>query len=120
YIMKKVGFDARMLDYKIHLMTAMFDVGFPIRLEALVYAHAKYCTYEPELFSGLIYRMQEPRIAFLVFVTGKVVITGARSVDTLREATTKLFPILNEFRKSNVVISREPVPAQAQRTTALT
>jgi TATA-box binding protein (TBP) (component of TFIID and TFIIIB) len=32
--------------------------------------------YEPELFPGLIYRMKEPKIVLLIFVSGKVVLTG--------------------------------------------
>jgi len=34
------------------------------------------CSYEPELFPGLIYRMVKPRIVLLIFVSGKVVLTG--------------------------------------------
>jgi transcription initiation factor TFIID TATA-box-binding protein len=34
--------------------------------------------YEPELFPGLIYRMKEPKIVLLIFVSGKVVLTGAQ------------------------------------------
>lgn len=34
------------------------------------------CSYEPELFPGLIYRMIKPRIVLLIFVSGKVVLTG--------------------------------------------
>lgn len=35
-----------------------------------------YCSYEPELFPGLIYRMVKPKIVLLIFVSGKVVLTG--------------------------------------------
>ncbi len=33
-------------------------------------------SYEPELFPGLIYRMMKPKVVLLVFVSGKVVVTG--------------------------------------------
>ena len=33
-------------------------------------------SYEPELFPGLIYRMMHPKIVLLIFVSGKVVLTG--------------------------------------------
>lgn len=33
-------------------------------------------SYEPELFPGLIYRMVKPRVVLLIFVSGKVVLTG--------------------------------------------
>ena len=32
--------------------------------------------YEPELFPGLIYRMLVPKVVLLIFVSGKVVLTG--------------------------------------------
>lgn len=54
-------------------MVATTDVGFPIRLEGLVASdQASFCNYEPELFPGLIYKLQNPKICFLIFVSGKV------------------------------------------------
>ncbi len=42
--------------------------------------------YEPEQFPGLIYRLKEPRVAILIFRSGKVVCTGAKSIDSVRKA----------------------------------
>ena len=54
-------------------MVATTDVGFPIRLEGMVASdQANYCNYEPELFPGLIYRLVQPKICVLIFVSGKV------------------------------------------------
>ena len=39
--------------------------------------------YEPELFPGLIYRMKQPKIVLLIFVSGKIVLTGAKVYDPL-------------------------------------
>lgn len=36
--------------------------------------------YEPELFPGLIYRMKQPKIVLLIFVSGKIVLTGAKVI----------------------------------------
>ena len=33
----------------------------------------EYSMYEPEVFPGLIYRMQEPHTVFLIFSTGRIV-----------------------------------------------
>ena len=41
-IVRKVGFAPRFSEFKIQNMVATADAGFAIRLEALVYAHAKY------------------------------------------------------------------------------
>ncbi|CAJ0964849.1 unnamed protein product, partial [Ranitomeya imitator] len=75
-IVQKLGFPARFLDFKIQNMVGSCDVRFPIRLEGLVLTHQQFSSYEPELFPGLIYRMVKPRIVLLIFVSGKVVLTG--------------------------------------------
>lgn len=77
-IIQKLGFPAKFLDFKIQNMVGSCDVKFPIRLEGLVLTHGSFSSYEPELFPGLIYRMVKPRIVLLIFVSGKVVLTGAK------------------------------------------
>jgi len=46
--------------------------------------------YEPEVFPGLIYRMADPKTVFLIFSTGKVVCTGAKNKESVKEAIIKL------------------------------
>jgi transcription initiation factor TFIID TATA-box-binding protein len=48
--------------------------------------HNNFCTYEPELFPGLIYRMKNPKITFLIFASGKLVITGAQKEEDIYTA----------------------------------
>jgi len=104
-IINKVGFSARFTDYKIQNMTATCDLGFPIRLEGFLYAHAAHATYEPELFPGLVYRMTDPKVVLLIFVSGKVVITGAKSADDLAISVGNVYDSLLEFRKKNIVVT---------------
>jgi transcription initiation factor TFIID TATA-box-binding protein len=52
-----------------------------------------------KLFPGLIYRLVNPRVVFLIFVSGKIVITGAKKETDLSVALTKLYPVLLEFKK---------------------
>mmetsp|Transcript_35009 Transcript_35009/g.75584 ORF Transcript_35009/g.75584 Transcript_35009/m.75584 type:complete len:229 (+) Transcript_35009:138-824(+) len=104
-IIQKVGYPVRFGDYKVQNMTATCDVGFPIRLEGLIYAHSANATYEPELFPGLVYRMAEPKVVLLVFVSGKVVITGAKTAEHLSGAIENIFDHLLEFRKRNLVVT---------------
>lgn len=80
-------------------MVGSCDVKFPIRLEGLVLTHGNFSSYEPELFPGLIYRMVKPRIVLLIFVSGKVVLTGAKVRDEIYEAFETIFPILKGFKK---------------------
>ena len=77
-VIQKLGFPAKFKDFKIQNMVGSVDVKFPIRLEKLVLSHSQFSSYEPELFPGLIYRMVKPRIVLLIFVSGKVVLTGAK------------------------------------------
>lgn len=103
YIIERVGFKPQTyIDFKVQNIVGTADVGFPIRLEGLVYAHSTFASYEPELFPGLIYRLVSPRVVFLIFVSGKIVITGAKTEMDLKEALTKLYPVLVEYRKANV------------------
>jgi transcription initiation factor TFIID TATA-box-binding protein len=50
----------------------------------------EYAMYEPEVFPGLIYRMQDPKTVFLIFSTGRIVCTGAKQKEIVRDAVKKL------------------------------
>ena len=103
YIIERIGFQPKeFMDFKVQNICGTADVGFPIRLEGLVYAHSAFASYEPELFPGLIYRLVSPRVVFLIFVSGKIVITGAKKESDLSNALTKLYPVLVEFKKTTV------------------
>lgn len=80
-------------------------MGFPIRLEGFLYKHASQSTYEPELFPGLVYRLAQPKVVLLIFVSGKVVITGAKDINDLPEVMGIMYDYLTEFRKRNVVVT---------------
>jgi transcription initiation factor TFIID TATA-box-binding protein len=98
-IIQKLGFPAKFTDFKIQNIVGSCDVKFPIRLEGLAYAHNHYSSYEPELFPGLIYRMVQPKIVLLIFVSGKIVLTGAKVREEIYEAFENIYPVLTEFRK---------------------
>nr|XP_020745915.1 TATA box-binding protein-like protein 2 [Odocoileus virginianus texanus] len=99
-VVQKLGFPARFLDFTIQNMVGSCDVRFPISLEGLVLTHQQFSSYEPELFPGLIYRMVKPRIVLLIFVSGKVVLTGAKKRSDICEAFENIYPILKGFKKA--------------------
>lgn len=102
YILERVGFQpASYINFKVQNIVGTVDVGFPIRLEGVAFAHPTFSSYEPELFPGLIYRLMQPRVVLLIFVSGKVVLTGAKTEEQLVEALKKVHPVLLEFRKVN-------------------
>jgi len=78
---------------------ASCDIRFAVRLESLAYAHSTFSSYEPELFPGLIYRMVKPKVVLLIFVSGKIVLTGAKTREDISEAFENIYPVLSEFKK---------------------
>ena len=117
YIIERIGFQPKeKMDFKVQNIVGTADCGFPIRLEGLVYAHSAFASYEPELFPGLIYRLVSPRVVFLIFVSGKIVITGAKKESDLANALTKLYPVLVEFKK--VQVASFPSAAQGANSSS--
>ena len=50
--------------------------------------------YEPELFPGLIFRMGQPKLVLLIFASGKIVFTGAKTRAQIHDAFKNILPIL--------------------------
>ncbi|MEE8402796.1 MAG: TATA-box-binding protein [Candidatus Hydrothermarchaeaceae archaeon] len=53
--------------------------------------------YEPEQFPGLVYRMKEPKVVLLLFGSGKIVCTGAKSVADAEKAAKNVGEKLKEL-----------------------
>ncbi|CAI2368177.1 unnamed protein product [Moneuplotes crassus] len=102
---KNMGFDVKFTDFKVQNIVASADVGFAIRLESLSHKHVDFCQYEPEIFPGLIYRIYEPKVVVLIFVSGKIVLTGAKTREQIKEAYCNILPALQMHKKNenNVV-----------------
>lgn len=93
-IIQKLGFAAKFTDFKIQNIVGSCDIKFPIRLEGLASKHHPFSSYEPELFPGLIYRMIKPKIVLLIFVSGKIVLTGAKVREEIYQAFETIYPTL--------------------------
>ena len=53
--------------------------------------------YEPEQFPGLIYRMEELKTVLLLFASGKLVCTGAKSEEMVYESVTNIIEVLDDY-----------------------
>ena len=73
----------------IQNIVATVDIGSRVDLEGGAKV-MENVIYEPEQFPGLMYRLAEPKVVMLIFNSGKVVITGARSGEEAQEAAEKL------------------------------
>jgi len=86
---KKAGIKVANPEITIQNIVASGDLHTHIDLNmaAIVMEQAMY---EPEVFPGLIYRMADPKTVFLIFSTGRIVCTGAKNKEIVREAVLKL------------------------------
>jgi len=82
-------------EIEITNIVASADLGGRIALE-MVGEVMDNVMYEPEQFPGLIYRMSDPKVVFLLFSSGKIVITGGKSEEEVQQAAEKIRAILKE------------------------
>ena len=52
--------------------------------------------YNPDQFPGLVYRLQKPKVTALIFKSGKMVVTGAKSVRQLVYVVKKIIKSLKD------------------------
>lgn len=68
-------------------IVATWDTGHAFDLAALILSFGlERVEYEPEQFPGMVFRLDDPKIVMLFFTSGKVVCTGAKSVEELERA----------------------------------
>ena len=61
--------------------------------------------YRPEQFPGLVFRLKRPKTATLIFNSGKIVCTGAKSEKEARRAVMK---VIKELKKGGIIIIGKP------------
>jgi len=61
--------------------------------------------YRPEHFPGLVFRLKRPKTATLIFNSGKMVCTGAKSEKESRRA---VMTVVKELKKSGIIIISKP------------
>jgi hypothetical protein len=55
------------------------------------------CTYQRKMFPGLIYRPETSPVVLLCFFSGKVVITGGKTMQDVYSGWSRLWPTLRGF-----------------------
>jgi len=66
-------------------------------LDLLHQTHSVYCTYQKNMFPGLIYRPNSSPVVLLIFMSGKIVITGGKSCNDVKEGWRQLWPFVRQF-----------------------
>ena len=85
---------------KIENVVASSNLNTDVDLELLA-AKLKNVEYEPEQFPGLVFHLDEPKTASLIFGSGKIVCTGSKSID---EVYTAIRRTIQKIREAGVSI----------------
>jgi len=80
-------------EIKVQNVVASIDLGGKIDLEESAY-QLERTVYDPEQFPGLIFRMEDPPLTFLLFAKGKIVCAGAKSEKDLYRGLDALEKLL--------------------------
>lgn len=91
-------------EIKIVNIVATANLGRPIPLVRLAEALPN-TEYNPEQFPGLVMRIKEPKTSALIFSSGKIVCTGAKSMALVKESIEM---IIKNLEKIKVKIAEQP------------
>ncbi|MEA1992824.1 MAG: TATA-box-binding protein [Euryarchaeota archaeon] len=95
--LKSIGYEMKKKpELRLQNIVATDDLNITIDLEALIFELSN-CEYEPEQFPGLVYRVQNPKVAILVFNTGKIVCAGAKSEEDVKKGIKQLVAELKDL-----------------------
>jgi transcription initiation factor TFIID TATA-box-binding protein len=89
---------------KIQNVVASVTLNQKFDLNAIVNGNP-FVKYNPEQFPGLVFRLKKPKTAILIFSTGKMVCTGARSE---KEAFRAVKNVIKKLKESGIIIPGKP------------
>ncbi len=92
------------LDISIENVVATATLGQKIDLLAIMKVF-RNVEYRPKKFPGLVFRLKRPKTTTLIFSTGKMVCTGAKSEKMARSAVKK---VVQELKNNGIIILRKP------------
>lgn len=89
---------------RIENMVAAITIGQKLNLKKLASSESS-AIYNPKKFPGIVYRIQNPKLGTLIFNTGKVICSGAKSRKDIDKGLGKLIAKLKE---KNVKLKGKP------------
>ena len=92
------------LDISVENVVATATLGQKLDLMAIMKVF-RNVEYRPKKFPGLVFRLKRPKTATLIFSTGKMVCTGAKSEKLARSAIRK---VVRELKNNGIIILGKP------------
>ena len=91
---------------KIKIENIVASTSFNKELDlAKIAASVEGAEYKPKHFPGLVYKLKEPKTAMLLFRSGKIVCTGAKS---LKDVKIAIEQITKNMGKAGVKVAKKP------------
>lgn len=89
---------------KVENMVSAITIDQKIDLKEFT-KRVKGLEYNPERFPGIVYRIKKPKVAMLIFSSGKIICTGARSREDINIAVKTL---RKKLADGGVIVKAEP------------
>lgn len=99
--------------YEVQNIVASADLEQPINLTSTVISLGlEKVEYEPEVFPGLVYRLDDPKVVILLFGSGRLVCTGAKKPMDVEAAIVR---ISRELRSVGLLSPEPPGMVEKDR-----
>jgi transcription initiation factor TFIID TATA-box-binding protein len=98
------GVTPKDLDISLENVVATATLGQKLDLIAIMKVF-RNVEYRPKKFPGLVFRLKRPKTATLIFSTGKMVCTGAKSEKLANSAIRK---VVKELKNNGIIILGKP------------
>jgi len=90
----------------VQIQNVVASASFEQKFDLLTIASTfRRIEYRPDVFPGLVFRLKRPKTAILIFRSGKMVCTGAKSEKEVIRAVRK---VARELRKGGITVSDKP------------
>lgn len=76
--------------------------GSEMDLDKMLEENKVFCTYLKNMFPGLIYRPDHSPVVLLLFKSGKIVITGGKSLSDINVGWRALWPTVRKYIRSGL------------------
>jgi len=101
-LVRAAGYDPKISDFTVQNIASTFEFSSAIPLDELFNKYPEETNYEPELFPALIFRPSiKSNGVYLIFESGRVVITGCKSIQIVNESYEHAKEIISSvFKRS--------------------
>jgi len=118
-MLKEIHPDLLITSVQIQNIVASAQLSKYIDLEKILKAYPVSSHYSPELFPGLRFKMYVPKCKILLFVKGRIVITGCNNresiINAYRQIISVIEPYLSTTPIEHAVIASNRAAAKKQR-----